>query len=335
MRSPRRVVVVCFPGVELLDVAGPVNVLTAATRLAPHTPGYHVQVIAEAPGVVATAGGVELLARGSLRGQHGPIDTLLVPGGLLQALEAAAPLLAHLRQLARRARRVVGVCSGALLLADAGLLDGRRAVTHWAACDELRRRHPRCRVEDDRIFVRDGRIWTSAGVTAGMDLALALVEDDHGAALALEVARWLVMYLRRPGGQSQFSAPLATQVAGREPIAALVEWLCGNLQADLSVGALAQRAAMSERTFARAFTAATRATPAAFVQRQRLAAARTALESTRVSVKEIAARCGFGTAATMHRTFQRALGSTPLAYRARFTRTPSRTRPLPRAAAHP
>ena len=201
----------------------------------------------------------------------------------------------------------------------AGLLDGRAAVTHWAACDQLRRSNPHCRVEDDRIFVRDGNVWTSAGVSTGIDLALAMVEEDHGAQLALEISRWLVVYLRRPGGQSQFSAPLAAQVAERDGIRKLLLWMSENLQADLSVAALAQRASMSERTFARVFNAETRFTPAAYVERLRVDAARRSLESSKKSVKQIARLSGFGTVETMHRAFRRSVGSTPLEYRERFT----------------
>jgi transcriptional regulator GlxA family with amidase domain len=197
-------------------------------------------------------------------------------------------------------------------------LRGRRVVTHWAACDELRRRHPRCRVEDDAIYVRDGRTWTSAGVTAGMDLALALVEQDHGPALALKVARWLVMYLRRPGGQGQFSAPLSAQRALLEPISQLAAWAAGNPGRDLSVEALARRASMSVRHFARVFRQQTAETPAAFVARLRLEAARRALELTTRSIKEIAGATGFGTVETLHRAFQRSLRTTPAQYRQRF-----------------
>jgi transcriptional regulator GlxA family with amidase domain len=178
--------------------------------------------------------------------------------------------------------------------------------------------NPQCRVEDDRIFVRDGNVWTSAGVSTGIDLALAMVEEDYGAQLALEISRWLVVYLRRPGGQSQFSAPLAAQVAEREGIRKLLLWMSENVQADLSVAALARRANMSERTFARVFTAETRFTPAAYVERLRIDAARRSLETSKKSVKQIARLCGFGTAETMHRAFRRGVGSTPLEYRARF-----------------
>jgi transcriptional regulator GlxA family with amidase domain len=174
-------------------------------------------------------------------------------------------------------------------------------------------------VEEDRIFVRDGNVWTSAGVSTGIDLALAMVEEDHGAQLALEISRWLVVYLRRPGGQSQFSAPLAAQVAERDGIRKLLLWMSENVQADLSVAALAQRASMSERTFARVFSAQTRFTPAAYVERLRVDAARRTLEASKKSVKQIARLCGFGTVETMHRAFRRSVGSTPLEYRERFT----------------
>jgi transcriptional regulator GlxA family with amidase domain len=311
-------VMVCFPGVELLDVAGPAGVFATADRLLGPRGGYRVDIAARSAGPVATAGGVELVARHALARVRGPIDTILVGGGLMPAMAEARALAAPIATLARRARRIAAVCTGAFLLGEAGLLRGRRAVTHWAACDELHRLHPDCRVEADRIYVRDRRVWTSAGVTAGLDLALALIEQDHGPALALEVARWLVMYLRRPGGQSQFSAPLAAQRAERDGIAALVTWMSDNVRADLSVPALARRASMSVRNFARVFRRETGATPAAFVERLRLEAARRALELTRRSVKQIADASGFGTVETMHRAFRRSLGTTPLAYRARF-----------------
>lgn len=315
--KPRRVVVLLYPNVELLDVAGPINVLTAASRLTPGRPGYTVELAAARSGRVATAGGVELHAHRAFRSLKPPIDTLLVPGGMyVDGVEPA--LVPTLRRLAPAARRVVAVCSGAFFLGEAGLLRGRRAVSHWAACAALQARFPDARVDADAIFVRDGKVWTSAGVTAGMDLALALVEQDLGAALALEVARWLVMYLRRPGGQSQFSAPLAAQTAERAPIESLIAWVRANLCADLSVPALARRVSMSSRNFARVFVAETGQTPAAWVARVRLEAARSALEISNEPVKQIAAACGFGSTESMNHAFQRALRTTPLAYRARF-----------------
>ncbi len=313
----RRVVVLVYPGVELLDVAGPVNVLTAATRLVPSRPGYAITLAARRAGDVETAGGVALRAERACAGVRGAVDTLLVPGSTDLDGEGRA-LVPTIRRVAPKARRVVAVCSGAFLLAEAGLLRGRRAATHWSACAALRARFPDVRVEDDAIFVRDGKTWTSAGVTAGMDLALALVEQDLGPRVALAVARRLVMYLRRPGGQSQFSAPLAAQRAERSGIEPLVRWVRANLDADLGVAALARRAGMSERNFARVFTAETGVTPAAWVARVRLEAARAELEMSQKSVKEIAAACGYGSAESLHHAFQRALRTTPLAYRARF-----------------
>jgi transcriptional regulator GlxA family with amidase domain len=314
------VYIACFPGAELLDIAGPTSVFSSATSLLRRKAGYDVRLVAQRAGPVITSSGVTLTAEQALGSIRGAIDTLIVPGGLRGALDGdgAAALVPIIRRLAPRVRRLASVCSGAFILSRAGVLDGRVAVTHWAACDQLRRSNPRCRVEDDRIFVRDGNVWTSAGVSTGIDLALAMVEEDHGAQLALEISRWLVVYLRRPGGQSQFSAPLAAQVAERDGMRKLLLWMSENVQADLSVAALAQRANMSERTLARVFSAETRFTPAAYVERLRVDAARRTLESSRKSVKQIARQCGFGTVETMHRAFKRSVGSTPLEYRARF-----------------
>jgi transcriptional regulator GlxA family with amidase domain len=316
--------VACFEGVELLDVAGPTSVFSSATSLLGRGQGYDVRLVAERAGPVVTSSGVVLTAHQALGSIRGEIDTLIVPGGLRGAIEGAAALVPIVRRLAARTRRLASVCSGAFILSRAGLLDGRAAVTHWAACEQLRRQHPRCRVEDDRIFVRDGQVWTSAGVSTGIDLALAMVEEDHGAQLALDIARWLVVYLRRPGGQSQFSAPLAAQMTQSEGLRDLLLWMTDHIDADLSVAALAQRANMSERTFARVFAAETNFTPAVYVERLRIDAARRSLEATKKSVKQIARACGFGTVETLHRAFKRSVGSTPLQYRARFA-MPART----------
>jgi transcriptional regulator GlxA family with amidase domain len=317
--SRRRVYIACFPGAELLDIAGPTSVFGAATSLLGRGDGYDIRMAAVDAGPVATSSGVTLVAQCSLGSLRGPIDTLIVPGGLRGAIDGAASLVGVVRKLSDRTRRLASVCSGALILARAGLLDGRAAVTHWAACEQLRKDHPQCRVEADRIYVRDGHIWTSAGVSTGIDLALAMVEEDHGAQLALEIARWLVVYLRRPGGQSQFSAPLAAQMAERDGIRDLLLWMSDNVQADLSIAALAQRACMSERTLARVFVAETGMTPGSYVERLRVDAARRSLETTKGSVKQVARLCGFGTVETMHRAFKRTAGSTPLQYRARFS----------------
>jgi transcriptional regulator GlxA family with amidase domain len=213
---------------------------------------------------------------------------------------------------------VTSVCTGAYVLAAAGLLDGRRATTHWAYCDDLQGRHRAVRVERDPIFVVDGPVRTSAGVTAGMDLALALVEEDLGPRVALEVARWLVLFVKRPGGQSQFSAQLAGQAAERAPLRELQAWMADHLDADLSVPALAARACMSERHFARAFKAETGMTPAAYVEALRVERARIALESSAAPIEAVARRCGFGTVETLRRAFARRLGVSPAAYRSRF-----------------
>ncbi|MCP3140958.1 GlxA family transcriptional regulator [Pyxidicoccus xibeiensis] len=319
-RSPRRVVIVAFPEVQLLDIAGPSSVFTTATKLVgPKKPGYHVEVAALRPGPVATEGGLLLQATVPLARVRGEVDTLLVPGGMItMSPDSELALSPHLRRLAGRCRRVASVCTGSFLLARAGLLEGKRATTHWLACDALKEQHPGCEVQGDQIYLRDGRIWTSAGVTSGIDLALALVEEDLGRNVARQVARLLVVYLRRPGGQSQFSVQMASQWASRAPIRDVQEWLPEHLQEDLSVEKLARRAAMSPRNFARAFRDQVGVTPARYVERMRLEAARASLESTQQTVKEIATEVGFGTLETMHRVFKRALGVTPADYRGRF-----------------
>lgn len=318
--APRRVVIVGYPGVELLDVSGPASVFGSASwLLGGGEKGYRVELAGLAPGPLRSACGLELVASRALAGVRKPLDTLLVAGGLEPALLGALALVPALALVARRARRITSVCSGAFLLAQAGLLNGRRVVTHWAGCAELARRFPECQVEPDRIYVQDGNVWTSAGVTAGIDLALALVEQDFGSQLALEVARWGVMYLRRPGGQSQFSAPLAAQSSERGEIAELVTFIESHLGDDLSVEALARRAHMSVRNFARIFRRETGETPASYVERARLDAARRKLELSEASVKEVARTSGFSSVEKMHRSFQRCLSVTPLQYRRQFS----------------
>jgi transcriptional regulator GlxA family with amidase domain len=319
MTSQRRVVIVVFPGLQPLDAIGPAEVFRTAALLDP--PGYSVELVAAEAGSVRSST-VGLEVDRTLSACRGPIDTLLVAGG--GGVTAAAKderLLSWLRGAAKRSRRVSSVCTGAFLLAEAGLLDGRTATTHWASCEALAQRYPSVTVEPDQIYVRDGDVYTSAGVTAGMDLALALVEDDLGRATALEVARWLVVFVKRPGGQSQFSAQLAAQTADREPLRELQDWIGGNLDADLSVPALAARAHMSERNFARAFRKELGMTPAAYVETTRVEAARIALESGDTPVETVARNTGFGTVETMRRAFHRRLGVGPADYRARFKST--------------
>jgi transcriptional regulator GlxA family with amidase domain len=261
---------------------------------------------------------MRLVADRALRAVRG-VDTLLVAGGVGTAAALRdAELVRWIRTMAPRVRRLGSVCSGSFLLAEAGLLDGRRATTHWAWCATLAERYPAVTVASDPIFVRDGTIYTSAGVTAGMDLALALVEEDHGREVALDVARQLVMFLRRPGGQSQFSAQLAAQSAEREPLRDLQAWIGEHPEADLSVPALARRVAMSPRNFARVFTREVGVTPARFVESVRVEAARRRLEESAAGVDSVAAACGFGTAESMRRAFLRTVRVPPAAYRHRF-----------------
>jgi transcriptional regulator GlxA family with amidase domain len=310
------VVIAVFPRVQTLDVFGPAEVFSTASQLSGQD-AYEVRVVATKAGPLPTSS-VALHAE-ALPAKPGPIDTLLVAGGRgVHDASRDEALVAWLREAAKRSRRVTSVCTGAFLLARAGLLDGRRATTHWASCAELARRHPEVAVEQDPIFVRDGNVITSAGVTAGMDLALALVEEDLGRELALEVARWLVLFLKRPGGQAQFSAQLAAQMAEREPLRELQTWLPDHLEEDLSVPALARRACMSERNFARAFRDETGMTPAAYVETARVERARIALETGDLPVEAVARQAGFGTVETMRRAFRRRVGVSPAGYRSRF-----------------
>jgi transcriptional regulator GlxA family with amidase domain len=317
MSEHRRVVIVAFPGVQTLDVIGPAEVFSAAGSIAGKP--YELVVAAPDPGPVAASSGVMLHAERSLRSIRGRIDTLIVAGGWgTEAARNDKSMIAAIQSLAGRSRRVTSVCSGSFLLAAAGLLDGCRATTHWASLDLLERRHPALTVDRDSIFVRDGDVWTSAGVTAGMDLALALVEEDLGRAIALETARWLVLYVQRPGGQAQFSAQLAAQLAEHEPVRAAQAWVVEHPEEDLSVEALASRANMSTRNFARVFRREVGMTPAAYVETVRVERAQRELETTRASVDSIAHSCGFGTPETMRRAFRRRVGVGPTEYRARF-----------------
>lgn len=307
----------------MLDVTGPLEVFSVATRVlemqGARGQGYAIELLAHEPGPVRTASGIELNAHRAWREVDGALDTLMIPGGL--GVEAAAQdraLLAWLRQMSPQVRRLASVCTGAMVLAEAGLLDGKRATTHWSFCGVLAQRYPQITVDPDPIFIRDGHVYTSAGITAGMDLALALVEADLGRAFALTVARWLVLFLKRPGGQSQFSIQLATQWAEQAPIRQLQHWVLDHLHRNLSVEALAQQACMSPRNFARVFTREVGMTPGQFVERARAQEARRQLEETQQTVEKIAAQCGFGSAETLRRVFLRTLHVTPSDYRHRF-----------------
>jgi transcriptional regulator GlxA family with amidase domain len=317
MLSVRRIAIVVFEGLQVLDVTGPAEVFSQASRLALR--GYEVELVGRS---AATTSGLSLVPVRPFDADGGPLDTLMVAGGLgVAQAQHDAELVDWGRSAAGRARRVTSICSGAFVLARAGLLDGRRATTHWDSCALLARRFPRVTVEPDRIFVRDGDVYTSAGVTAGMDLALALVEDDLGPEVAMEVARRLVLFARRPGGQAQFSVQLAAQAASSGPLRELQAWIAEHLDADLSVGALADHAHVSPRTLARAFAREVGLTPGAYVEAVRVERARTLLEAGRAPLGSVARTCGFGTPETMRRAFHRRLGVAPADYRTRFNTT--------------
>jgi transcriptional regulator GlxA family with amidase domain len=327
----RQIVIVAFEQALLLDIAGPLQVFATARDLqaARGLPDpYALAVVAPGRGPTATSSGLGIVTSAIAAFKGRAIDTLIVAGGLgsRQAVHDAG-LIRWIARRARRTRRVCSVCTGAFLLAAAGLLDGKRATTHWWAADELRQRYPGVDVDADPIFLRDGKIWTSAGVTAGIDLALALVEEDLGRGVALRVAKHLVVFLKRPGGQSQFSAVLEAQARDDGGFVALHDWMARHLATDLRVEMLAEQAGMSPRTFARVYQRRVGTTPAKTVERLRLEAARRALEEGAASIESIARACGFGDEERMRRSFLRHLGVPPRQYRQRFSRTePNRPR---------
>ncbi|MGW7364165.1 GlxA family transcriptional regulator [Streptomyces sp. NPDC054841] len=312
----RSVLVVLFDGVQSLDVTGPLEVFAGANKHSGTPFTYRIRTASLDGEPVRTSSGLTLVPDGGL-GDAGPVHTLIVPGG--EGTRRPDPeLIEWLRARAPRAERLVSVCTGALLLAEAGLLDGHRATTHWSVCDHLARTYPAVEVDPEPIFVRDGNLATSAGVTAGIDLALALIEEDLGRETALNIARHLVVFLRRPGNQSQFSAQLAAQTAQREPLREVQQWISEHPDGDLSVEELARRARLSPRQFARAFRAETGMTPGKYVDRFRLEHARRLLEDTGDGIEEISRACGYGTPEAMRRSFVKTLGAAPAEYRRRF-----------------
>lgn len=329
----RTVVIAAYPGVQSLDVAGPFEVFAGAGRAAEAlgtTASYGVRVVSTEGGELATESGLTI-GTDPLPDARSGIDTLVLAGGGGVGAACDDPhLVAWVTGAAPRSRRLATVCSGAFLAARAGLLDGRRVTTHWARADELARRYPAVVVDPDPIYVRDGQVWSSAGVTAGIDLALALVEDDLGADVAQLVARWLVMFVHRPGGQTQFATPVWAPRATCSAVRDAQSRVEADPGADHRVAVQAERAALSERHFARLFTAEVGETPSRYVERVRTEAARHQLEATGDTLEVIAARCGFGTSETLRRTFQRRLHSSPDAYRRRFGNRPVAPAPHPR-----
>ena len=319
--APRLVVMAVHDGAEVLDITGPLSVFSAANDLHAQSGGaeplYRIQVAGESgDAVVRTASGIRLLTDAAL-GQCSGIDTLLVAGGPV-ARQAPQALVDWLREAAPLARRVCSICTGAFILARAGLLEGRRATTHWLMLEELRAFSPNTDVQTDALHVKDGPVYTSAGVTAGIDLALALLEEDFGRELALNVARVLVLYLKRPGGQSQFSTTLLAQIHEGGTLASTIQWLRDNYQRPLCNEDMARHAAMSPRNFARVFKRETGETPAHFIENIRLEAAVKRLEETAHALETIARECGFQSGEHFRLTFSRRFGITPGQYRNRF-----------------
>jgi transcriptional regulator GlxA family with amidase domain len=328
MPHKRRIAMLAFEDVQALDVTGPLEVFSLANRLAGGQ--YELELVARGP--LTTSSGLRLEPHRLLSQAPGELDTLMVAGGRgVPPAVDDAELVAWIRAAAAHARRVASVCTGAFLLARAGLLDGRRATTHWSECAELAAAHPAIDVDPEPIFVRDGHIYTSAGVTAGIDLALGLVEEDLGRQAALVVARQLVVYMRRAGGQAQISAGLAGQSSATPPLGELQDWIAEHLDADLSVAALAERVFMSPRHFARMFKRELRATPGHYVEALRVERARTLLATTDMQLAEIAVRCGFGSAESLRRTFGRRTGHSPGEYRRESS--PAHVIPITRSTA--
>lgn len=318
---PKIIHVLAFPNVQVLDVTGPLQVFATANDLARQQGlplPYAVNVIAAQAEPVMTSAGLALVAA-PLPAAETPCDTLVIAGGWGVYGAAEDPALVEwVRQKATQARRMTSVCTGAFLLAASGLLDGCRVVTHWTRCEELARKYPRLQVEANPIFIQQGSLWTSAGVTAGIDLCLALVEEDLGRAVALEVARHLVVFLKRPGGQSQFSVTLSLQQGGNR-FSELHAWIAEHLHLDLNIPTLAAACGMSERSFVRHYRAETGQTPARAVELIRVETARRQLADSAVAIKRIAVQCGFGSEETMRRSFVRALSISPQLYRERFS----------------
>jgi transcriptional regulator GlxA family with amidase domain len=316
-----RVTMLAYPGAQMLDVAGPLEVFARTSRWIEEHHGrqaaYLVEVVASEGGEVEMSNGLRLIASRAISDVQ-RTDTFLVAGGVGWAEAANDPgLLQSVRRLAGRTPRFGSVCTGSLILASAGLLAKRAATTHWAYLDVLSRIEPNCHVDRESIFVRSDHIFTSAGVTAGIDMALALVEADHGRSIALKIAQELVMYLRRPGNQAQFSRHIAAELK-ESPFAELQSFVLENLDADLRVAALAARAGLSERQFVRRFSAEIGTPPAEWVRTLRLERARQYLEQGTPALKEVARRCGFGDEQALRRVFQRNLGILPSDYAARF-----------------
>ena len=311
----RRIVITGPPPVQMLDVAGPLEVFSNA-------PGYDVQLLApDGLTSLRTSRGIDLGNALPLAACSGPIDTLIIAGG--PGAESGTydqGLVRWIADAASRSRRVASICTGAFMLAEAGLLDGKEAVTHWMFCDRLAREYPKVRVKRDPIYLRDGCVYTSAGITAGIDLCLALVEEDHGHEMSLNIARFLVMFLVRPGGQAQYSHMLSHQAAASQPLRELQVWMLEHLRDHMTVESLAERLGVSARHFTRVCLRETGLNPGQFLDRLRVEAAQQMIDSPKKGLKEVAELSGFNSAEAMRRAFSRVLGVTAAEYASRFRR---------------
>jgi transcriptional regulator GlxA family with amidase domain len=323
----RRIGFLVYPNIEIIDLCGPLDAFVYADcwvreRKRPDEFGYDLRVIAPKPGPIKTMTGLEIIATHGLEDVTESLDTLIVAGGIGVVQACAEPALVEwIKMMAPRVRRLASVCTGAFLLAAAGLLANRRVTTHWGYCDQLAASYPSLQVDPNLIFVRDGNVYTSGGITSGIDLALALIEEDLGRDIPRFVAGTMVVFLRRPGGQTQFSPFLMSEAKNRYDIRQLQAWIVAHPAADHTVENLADRVAMSPRNFARLFQSETGTTPGKFVDQARVEAARCKLEQTDILMDAIAASCGFGTPERLRRSFQRHLHVSPQDYRARFHST--------------
>jgi len=305
--------------VQSLDVAGPLDVFAEANRFVQDSAGYRIVTVGSTPYPILASNGMPLGAQFELDNAPHDFDVVLVPGGPSLPEASAIPQITQwLRETTPRTERYGSICTGAFMLGHAGLLDGKQATTHWSHAQQLADQFPLARVEPDRIYVRDGAMMTSAGVTAGIDMALALVAEDHGAAIALAVAKRLLVVVQRQGGQSQFSPYLTAPLDDESPVAKIQRYVMEHIAEPFSVERLAGVVAMSPRTFARVFARDAKVTPAEFVQRARIDAARHLLEGSEMAIKAVAYHCGFGSASRMRLIFSQRLGVTPTQYRESF-----------------
>jgi len=323
----RRIAIVVFPDAQVLDVAGPMEIIRGANLAVQKAArgaklAYATEIVARREGAVQTSCGLSIVATHSFRDAHRDIDTLIVAGGIVEGAVADADLVAFVRARSARARRVVAIGTGVFVLAVAGLLEGRRATTHWRACNELAKGFPGIEVDAERLFIRDGKFHTSAGATAAIDQTLALVQEDLGRDVAMAVAHRKVLFMRRSGEERQVSAHLAAQMVGHERIAKLVSWILANLARDITTDMIAEQGAMSERSMYRLFVREVGMPPARFIEQARVDLARRLLEESDMRVETIARRCGLGSEERLRRAFHRSFGMSPRNYQARHQQAP-------------